>query len=83
MKSWGEAGRRSVADFVVAMFDRTWIVTALDAGFATAMPVKPKWLRDILSVAFSGYYLIFAHEADEKVRSFDYSLFATTADSVR
>lgn len=47
-------------------------MTALDAGFATAMPVKPKWLRDILSVAFSGYYLICAHDADEKVRRHDY-----------
>lgn len=48
----------------------TWIVTALDAGFATAMTVKPKWARDILSVAFSAYYLIFAHEADEKLRKY-------------
>ncbi|KAK4705416.1 hypothetical protein P7C70_g794, partial [Phenoliferia sp. Uapishka_3] len=48
----------------------TWIVTALDAGFATAMPIHAKWLRDILSVAFSGYYLIFASEADEKLRKY-------------
>lgn len=52
----------------------TWIVTALDAGFATAMEIKPKWLRDIFSVAFSGYYLFFASEADEKVRSLSLSL---------
>lgn len=45
----------------------TWIVTALDCGFASAMTVKPKWLRDILSVGFAGYYLLFASEADEKV----------------
>jgi hypothetical protein len=45
----------------------TWIVTALDAGFATAMPIKPKWLRDVFSIAFSAYYLVFANEADEKV----------------
>lgn len=32
------------------------------------MHVRPKWLRDILSMLFSGYYLFFAHEADEKVR---------------
>lgn len=32
------------------------------------MHVKPKWLRDILSMLFSGYYLFYAHEADEKVR---------------
>jgi hypothetical protein len=44
-------------------------VTALDTGFATAMHVKPKWLRDILSLLFSGYYLLFANDADEKVRA--------------
>lgn len=43
-------------------------MTALDAGFATAMSIKWKWLRDIASLAFSGYYLLFANEADEKVR---------------
>jgi hypothetical protein len=46
----------------------TWIVTALDAGFATAMTIEPKWCRDIASVAFSVYYLLFANEADQKVR---------------
>jgi len=45
----------------------TWIVTALDAGFATAMDIKPKFIRDIFSILFSGYYLLFASEADEKV----------------
>lgn len=48
----------------------TWIVTAMDAGFATAMNVKPKWLRDILSVVFSVYYVIYANEADEKLRKY-------------
>lgn len=48
----------------------TWIVTALDAGFATAMNVKPKWLRDILSVVFSFYYIVYANEADEKLRKY-------------
>ncbi|KAM0752725.1 alpha/beta-hydrolase [Meredithblackwellia eburnea MCA 4105] len=48
----------------------TWIVTALDAGFATAMTIKPKWLRDLFSLAFSGYYLLFANEADEKLRKY-------------
>ncbi|GAA5864223.1 hypothetical protein JCM3774_001261 [Rhodotorula dairenensis] len=48
----------------------TWIVTALDAGFATAMSLRWKWLRDIASLAFSGYYLLFANEADEKLRKF-------------
>lgn len=48
----------------------TWINTALDAGFATAMPVRPKWARDLASVLFSVYYLIYANEADEKLRRF-------------
>ncbi len=30
----------------------TWLVTGLDAGFATAMNIKPKWLRDIMSMVF-------------------------------
>lgn len=42
-------------------------MTALDAGFATAMDIKPKFIRDIFSILFSGYYLLFASEADEKV----------------
>lgn len=46
----------------------TFVVTALDAGFATAMTIEPKWLRDLFSVAFSGYYLFAANQADEKVR---------------
>ncbi|POW05900.1 hypothetical protein PSHT_10574, partial [Puccinia striiformis] len=48
----------------------TWINTALDAGFATAAPIPLKWLRDLLSVLFSGYYLIYASEADEKLRRY-------------
>ena len=45
----------------------TWISTGLDAGFATAMSIRPKWLKDICSVLFSIYYIIYATEADEKV----------------
>jgi hypothetical protein len=45
----------------------TWIVTGLDAGFATAMAIRPKWLRDVCSIFFSAYYIIYANEADEKV----------------
>lgn len=33
------------------------------------MGIRWKWLRDLASLAFSGYYLLFANEADEKVRS--------------
>lgn len=43
-------------------------MTGLDAGFWTAMTVKPKWLRDIASLVFTVYYLIAAEQADEKVR---------------
>lgn len=49
-------------------FRATWITTALDAGFWTAMKIKPKWLRDLASIVFSIYYLIAAEQADEKVR---------------
>ncbi|EEQ31573.1 hypothetical protein McanMca71_006124 [Microsporum canis] len=49
-------------------FRATWIVTALDAGFWTAMNIQKKWLRDLASLVFSIYYLIAAEQADEKVR---------------
>ncbi|KAH0588932.1 Hormone-sensitive lipase [Termitomyces sp. J132] len=48
----------------------TWIVTGLDAGFATAMSIRPKWLRDICSILFSVYYIVYANEGDEKLRRF-------------
>ena len=50
-----------------AYYRATWIVTGLDAGFATAMSIRPKWIRDIASIIFSFYYIIYAQEADEKV----------------
>jgi acetyl esterase/lipase len=43
-------------------------LTALDAGFFTAMPLKPLWLRHLCSFLFSFYYLVFADDAEEKVR---------------
>jgi acetyl esterase/lipase len=51
-----------------SFFRATWITTGLDAGFWTAMNIKPKWLRDIASLVFTVYYLIAAEQADEKVR---------------
>ncbi|KAJ7594288.1 Alpha/Beta hydrolase protein [Mycena floridula] len=48
----------------------TWITTGLDAGFATAMSIRPKWLRDLCSILFSVYYVLYANEADEKLRRF-------------
>ncbi|KAL9622304.1 MAG: hypothetical protein Q9160_003315 [Pyrenula sp. 1 TL-2023] len=49
-------------------FRATWITTALDAGFWTAMKIRNKRLRDLASMVFSAYYLIAAEQADEKVR---------------
>lgn len=49
-------------------FRATWVTTALDAGFWTAMKIRKKWLRDLGSMVFTIYYLIAAEQADEKVR---------------
>lgn len=49
-------------------FRATWVTTALDAGFWTAMKIERKWLRDLASMVFSIYYLFAAEQADEKVR---------------
>ena len=49
-------------------FRATWVTTALDAGFWTAMRIRRKWLRDFCSIIFTVYYLIAAEQADEKVR---------------
>lgn len=49
-------------------FRATWVTTALDAGFWSAMRVRRKWLRDFLSMVFSVYYMVCAEQADEKVR---------------
>ncbi|KAK3315396.1 alpha/beta-hydrolase [Apodospora peruviana] len=49
-------------------FRATWVLTALDAGFWTAMKIKYKWLRDLASIVFSVFYMVAAEKADEKVR---------------
>ncbi|TQV91654.1 lipase [Cordyceps javanica] len=49
-------------------FRATWVLTAMDAGFWTAMKIRTKWARDIASVVFSVFYLFAAERADEKVR---------------
>ncbi|KAI8319694.1 alpha/beta-hydrolase [Martensiomyces pterosporus] len=51
-----------------SFYRTSWIFMALDAGFWTAMPVRPKPLRDVLSLAFSLYYLVFTNRGLEKVR---------------
>ncbi|KAJ9657162.1 hypothetical protein H2198_004520 [Neophaeococcomyces mojaviensis] len=49
-------------------FRATWITTALDAGFWSAMRIRNKYVRDLASIVFTVYYLIAAEQADEKVR---------------
>ncbi|KDQ57823.1 hypothetical protein JAAARDRAFT_35515 [Jaapia argillacea MUCL 33604] len=70
-KILGFSSPEPLANLYSASYYRaTWIVTGLDAGFATAMPVRPKWIRDICSVLFSIYYIIYSNDADEKLRKF-------------
>ena len=52
-----------------AYFRATYVTTALDAGFWTAMRIRPKWLRDISSIVCTVYYLFAAEQADEKVKT--------------
>ncbi|KAJ9223465.1 hypothetical protein DTO169C6_4272 [Paecilomyces variotii] len=63
-----------------SFFRATWILTALDAGFWTAMDIKPAFLRHIASLVFSAYYLFAVDQADAKVRRIHSVL---TVDHVR
>jgi len=54
--------------YTPGFFQATQITTALDAGFWTAMSIKPKWLCDIASLVFSMYYLFALEQAEAKVR---------------
>ncbi|KAK6345650.1 hypothetical protein TWF718_007560 [Orbilia javanica] len=54
--------------YTKAYFRATWVTTALDAGFWTAMPIRWKWLRDICGPLFSIFYLFATRLADEKQR---------------
>ncbi|KAH6618544.1 Alpha/Beta hydrolase protein [Boeremia exigua] len=61
-------------------FRATWVTTALDAGFWSAMKIRRKGLRDVLSIIFSLYYMVCAEQADEKVRKIRATL---TVDHLR
>ncbi|KAF1916727.1 Alpha/Beta hydrolase protein [Ampelomyces quisqualis] len=61
-------------------FRATWVTTALDAGFWSAMRIKSKGVRNLLSIVFSVYYMICAEQADEKVRKIRATL---TVDHLR
>jgi hypothetical protein len=56
-----------VIQYSPSYYRATWIAIGLDAGFATAISIRPKWLKDFCSILFSIYYIIYANEADEKV----------------
>ena len=80
-KIWGLECPEPLANlYSRAYFRATWVTTALDAGFWTAMKIRKKWIRDLASIAFSIYYLIAAEQADEKVRKVRGSL---TVDHLR
>lgn len=65
----GLAGPEPMANMYDATYYRaTWVLTALDAGFWTAMRIRSKWLRDLASIVFSLFYMVAAERADEKVR---------------
>ncbi|KAF2005318.1 alpha/beta-hydrolase [Amniculicola lignicola CBS 123094] len=61
-------------------FRATWVTTALDAGFWSAMRIRRKWIRDLMSMVFTIYYMICAEQADEKVRKIRATL---TVDHLR
>lgn len=65
----GLASPEPMANMYDAGFFRaTWVLTALDAGFWTAMRIRSRRLRDLDSIVFSLFYLVAAERADEKVR---------------
>ena len=50
------------------LFRATWVTTALDAGFWTAMHLRPGWVRRVCEIVFTVYYLVCAEQADEMVK---------------
>lgn len=55
-------------------------VTAGNAGAWTALPIRPKFLRDIFSLVFGAYYLFTPDHAEEKSRKFNCN---TSANHIR
>lgn len=58
----------------------SWIFTATDAGFWTAMNIRPIWARHFFSVLFSIYFLIFADQGEEVSRRYRATL---TVEQIR
>ncbi|EJD02859.1 alpha/beta-hydrolase [Fomitiporia mediterranea MF3/22] len=65
LDGWSHA---CTCDYAPEFNRAAWINTALDAGFASALSIRPKWLRDICSIGFFMYYLFNGDEAEGKVR---------------
>lgn len=51
-----------------SFFRATWVTTALDAGFWTAMRLRPGWFKHTCEIVFTLYYLVCAEQADEMCR---------------
>lgn len=52
------------------------MVTALNAGAWTALPIRPKFIRDIASLVFGVYYMLTPDHAEEKSRKFNCNISA-------
>eukprot|EP00160_Parvularia_atlantis_P014627 Unigene3750_Nuclearia_a/m.11451 Unigene3750_Nuclearia_a/g.11451 ORF Unigene3750_Nuclearia_a/g.11451 Unigene3750_Nuclearia_a/m.11451 type:complete len:155 (+) Unigene3750_Nuclearia_a:23-487(+) len=48
----------------------TRLLIALDAGYFSAIHLRPFWLRDVVSFALSMYYLVFSAQALENTKRF-------------
>lgn len=63
----GRAYQQAYQQYSRSYYRATYVNTAFDAGFASAMAIRPKWLKDISSILFALYYLIYANEGDDVV----------------
>lgn len=63
--------RQSKQSLYSPSFDRAaTIVTAANAGLWTALPIRPKFVRDIAGLVFGVFYLLAPAQAEEKSRKF-------------
>ncbi|KAL1921874.1 uncharacterized protein VTP21DRAFT_10516 [Calcarisporiella thermophila] len=51
-----------------SFYRATWLMTAMDAGFWSAMNVRPRFLRDFLSIVLTLFYAVFSEEAEAKAQ---------------
>lgn len=60
-------GMADAQQYSRSYYRATWVNTAFDAGFASAMTIRPKWLKDAMSFIFAVYYMVYHNEGDEVV----------------